>query len=188
MRTRWAAIGTPPRDGHLVGEPLVLPAPKAFEGSARIIGCRVLIPEDGYPEPIRDPCTHRPGEIDASVHRAVVERDKRDDIDRPDSWMRAAVFAKVDAANGYGKEPQDGVPEGVRVADHREDGSVVRRVGAGVEQTNAGSGGYGVGELAEDVRAAAFADVGYGFDHGERRGESRISRSGPVDGPAPFPP
>ncbi len=80
--------------------------------------------------------------------------------------MLAPVLPQVDGVERDGEERQRRRLDRGGVAGQREDGTVVGRVGGMVEQADARRLPDGLRQALDDVRPAALAHVGDGFDDG----------------------
>jgi len=86
------------------------------------------------------------------------------DIRRADAGMLPAMLVQVDQPGGGRDGGVSGLLHRLRRADEGHHGAVVVGVAAGVQDGHAGHGADGGHDLGDDLRAAAFAEVGDTFN------------------------
>ena len=82
--------------------------------------------------------------------------------------MRALVLVQVDQRGGGGDGREGGRLDGLRRSGKRDHGAVMVGVAALVEDGHAGYGADGVYDPGDDLRTAAFAEVGHTFHQGSQ--------------------
>ncbi len=128
----------------------------------------VAVQEDGDLKPFGDPAAQLPGEGHAVLHRSPGDGHKGADVHGPGPGVLAPVVAHVDELDGLPVKGQHGRDEGGAVADQREDGPVVVRVGVEVQEHDAGLGAQETDELVDDLHPSALADVRDALDDRHR--------------------
>ncbi len=73
--------------------------------------------------------------------------------------------AQIDCRQGDLEQYENGALERLGLADKREDGSVMRRVGRGVEQREFWYRSHRLCEPIDGLFATSLAHVRYAFDH-----------------------
>ena len=111
-------------------------------------------------------------------HRRALEGDEGEDVDRAHAGVIPLVRGEVDELHGLFREGESGVLDGAGLPGERDHAAVVVGIERDVEDGRSGGAGGG-GQGLDELRPAAFAEVGDAFeDHvrdsrvpgGERKG------------------
>ncbi len=129
VRRSRPEVGRPAGRRHLRGEPFELSATDVLEVLAGRIRRRLFVEVDGNTEPLGDRGADVLRQRDAVRHGDALDRDEGHDVDGAETRMLALVLTQVDGRHGLLEQREHGRFERGGVADQREDGSVVRRVG-----------------------------------------------------------
>ena len=173
MRARRTEVGRPVRRRHLRGETLEFPPPDVLEIPPRRCRGRLFIQEHRNLESRGDFSGRVSRECHALGHRHALDGDERHHVHGAEARVLAGVRAQVDVSQGRGDQRDDRGLQWSGVAGHRQDRSIVCRVGRGIEDADAVDRSQRLDEGVDDVRAPAFADVGHAFDEGHALDGSR---------------
>jgi hypothetical protein len=121
------------------------------------------VEEDGDTEVEPDPVGDGESRPFGGRHRARLEWDERDDVDRADPWMDAFVSPKVDELDCARSSCDECVDERIVVAHEGEDRAVVIGVRVDVEERRASCEGPPDPGYRSGV--APFGHVRHGFEH-----------------------
>ena len=163
MWTGRTEVGAPCLRSHLLPQSLEPAATDRFEPPPVRHPCGVLVEVDRDVESFSDRRAQLRGHRDADRHVRWVQRHQGHDVHRSDSGMFAGMKPEVDPLEGGRVERQQRRPQRRAFSNQREDGSVVRGVGGGIEQIDAGAVRQGGRQGLDDLGAPPLTDVGNRF-------------------------
>src|SRR5205085_4828451 len=106
MHLRRTVIGDPARVANLLREVLEAAGANGGQVATMFRRRRGFIEIDRDVKTLGDLARSRVRDLDALLHRRVLERNERHDVDRADTRMRAVMNAQIDARNRDVEQPQ----------------------------------------------------------------------------------
>src|SRR5438552_1760927 len=176
-RARWTSSSCAlvnsgrPTEAGARGQPLVLAVAQLAQRASFGTPRRLAVVVDGQRVARRERRPHCVRERDGHAHRGVRQGHERQNVERADAGMDAAMLAHVDLGQRrFGQRDRAG-GDGGGLREEREDRAMVIGVGVDVRERDARRGAHGGRDARQARRVAALADVRHALhDEAPRHG------------------